>query len=484
MSNLVFVSPESLGIPSGAVREFLCELEEKRLCMHGFLMLRHGKVAAEAYWQPFNANRKHRMYSISKSFTSIAIGMMIEAGKISLESKVSDLFPEYMPNDPHEYLLETTVRDLLMMATCNRNPSYSDKTHDFAQSFFADTGPKHKPGQVFYYDTAATVVLCSIVEKLSGKKMLEYMKPVLDEIGFSQDAYCIEAPDGSSWTGSGILCTPRDLACFALLCLNGGEWNGKQLVNRDFVHAATSWQIDTSVSAANGESRYGYGYQFWRLRKGGFAMIGMGGQFAVCMPENGTILITTADSQGTEGAADILLDAYYRLADKLSPDALPEDATARDMLNEKISKLTIPQPIGRNSTQLEIPKKKYILDENEAGFKWLRFYKEENKCRLQYENKTGEHELVFGMGEYLPGLFPEKYYGRRIGTKDTNYQCICAGAWADDKTFLGTVYSVDDHLGSVRLQLTFSDEKVSVYMVKAAEWFFDGYQGFLSGKLY
>ena len=182
--DLVFATPESLGIPSGAIDDFLEELAEKRLCMHSYLLLRHGKVAAEGYWSPFNEGRKHRMYSISKSFTSIAIGMMIEKGKLSLNSKVSQYFPEYLPENPHPYVLEATIRDLLMMATYNRYNSYSRESMDFTETFFADSGPKHKPGQFFSYDTAATTVLCTIVEKLSGMTMLEYMSPVLDEIGF------------------------------------------------------------------------------------------------------------------------------------------------------------------------------------------------------------------------------------------------------------------------------------------------------------
>ena len=480
--NLTFATPESLGIPSQAVIDFLDELEEKRFCMHSFLLLRHGKVAAEGYWPPFNEKRKHRMYSISKSFTSIAVGMMIDEGLLSLESKVSKFFPEHLPEAPHPYVLEATVRDLLMMATYNEYNSYTVNSPDFTETFFTDSGPKHKPGQFFLYDTAATTVLCAIVEKLSANTMLEYMRPVLDEIGFSKDAYCVQTPEGRSWTGSGILCTPRDLACFALLCMNGGQWNGKQLISRDYIIAATSRQIDTSVSAQGIESRFGYGYQFWCLRKNGFAMYGMGSQYALCIPEHDTILITTADTQGTESAGDILIDMYFKLTEKLSPSPLPEDTQNR--LKKRLSRLSMPFPLGEKEVPLakEVSGKKYILEKNNADMKWLRLHVEADKCRLQYENESGEHELIFGMDKYEPQLFPEKYFGKRIGVRDTHYKCIGAGAWADDKTLLGTIYAVDDYLGSVKFQLTFSGDEVCGFMTKAAEWFFNEYQGFLVGK--
>jgi len=484
MSNLDLTTPESLGIPSGAITEFLNGITEKRLCMHSFLLLRHGKIAAEGYWPPFNKDRKHRMYSISKSFTAIAIGMMLDEGKISLDSTAAEFFPEYIPANPYPYVLESTVRDLLMMATQNERNSYDWESTDYTETFFNHSAPKHKPGQFFHYDTAATTVLCAIVEKLSGKTIIEYMMPVLAQTGFSKDAYCIQTPEGRSWTGSGIMCTPRDLACFAQLCMNGGEWDGKQLLNRDYVTEATSWQIDTSVSADHMEMRYGYGYQIWRLRKGGFAFCGMGSQYAFCMPQHGTILILTGDTQGTGAAGDILFNMYYNLVDKMSPTPLPEDSAVQNKLAECISKLSIPRPLGKAETALakEISGKKFTLEENEAGMKWLQLHVGADKCRLQYENTSGQHELTFGMNKYEPQLFPEKYNGRRMSVRDTHYQCIGAGAWPEDKAFLGTIYSVDDHLGSMKIQLTFTDNEVTGYMTKAAEDFFHDYHGFLAGK--
>ena len=483
--NLTFSTPESLGIPSGAITEFLDEITDRRICMHGFLLLRHGKVAAEGYWPPFDENRRHRVYSISKSFTSIAIGMMIDEGRITLDSKIVDFFPEYLPENPHRFLMEATVRDLLMMATCHKHTTYNWKSTDYVETFFSHSGEKHKPGQLFIYDTSATVVLCAIVEKLSGKTLLEYMMPVLEQTGFSKDAYCIETPEGRSWTGSGIMCTPRDLARFAQLIMNGGEWDGKQLLNRDYVTEATSWQIDSSVSAGGYEIRHGYGYQIWRLRKGGFAFYGIGSQYALCMPEHGTILVLTGDTQGSESAGDTLLNMYFKLLDKLSPTPLPEDANAQSKLAECISKLALPRPLGKTETAVakEISGQKYILEKNDAGMKWLRLLIDADKCRLQYENAAGEQELVYGMGKYEPQLSPGKYNGRRMGVKDTHYQCIGAGAWAKDNCFLGTMYSVDDHLGSCKIQLTFEDNEVSGFMTKSAEDFFDEYQGFLVGKI-
>ena len=483
-NDLISVAPESLGIPSTAVEEFLSEITEKQLCMHSFVLLRHGKIAAEGYWPPFSETRKHRMYSISKSFASIAIGMMIDEGKLSLDSKVADFFPEYLPDDPHPYVLEATVRDLLMMSTFNRQNSYDRYTPNFVKSFITDSHEKHKPGQVFLYDTSGTDTLCAIVEKLSSMPMLEYMRPVLDQIGFSKDAYCIMTPEGGSWAGSGVMCTSRDLARFALLCMNGGKWDGNQLLNHEYVSAATSRQIDNSVTAGGIEFYHGYGYQFWCLRDGGFAMYGMGSQYALCLPRHGTILVVNSDTQGTGSAGEIILDLYFKLIGKISDGPLPENTAAHARLKERISMLTLPRPVGKNITPraCKITGRKYVLDENEAGIKWLKLTIEADKCLLQYEKESGVQEIIFGMNGYEPQLFPEKYHSLRVGIHDTHYQCIGAGAWVKDNTLLGTIYSVDDHLGSIKFQLTFIGDEICGYMNTSTQWFFDGYQGFLVGK--
>ena len=476
--------PESLGIPSGAIDEFLSELKQKRFCMHSFILLRHGKIAAEGYWPPFEESRKQRIYSISKSFTAIAVGMMIKEGKLSLESKVSDYFPEILPESLHSFTLEATVRDLLMMSTCNDQYPYESRLCCYSDDFISNDGNKHKPGQVFLYDTPGTTALCTIIEKLSGMTMLEYMKPVLDEIGFSKDVYCIKTPDGHSWTGSGIICTSRDLVRVALLCMNKGEWNGKQLLDRDFITAATSKQIDTSISSFGIECGYGYGYQIWCLRDAGFFFYGMGSQFALCLPELDMILITTADTQGSESAGDLIIDTFFRLVDKVSPIALPDDKIAYGKLCESIKNLSFPLPRGDETTLItqNISGRTFKLDKNTAGMKWLRLIVESDKCKLEYENETGTHEFVFGMKAFEPFLFPELNFGKQIGIKDTYYKCVGAGAWVSGHTFLGTIYSIDDYMGSIKMQLTFSEDEVTGLMVKAAEWFFDEYQGFISGK--
>ena len=473
-NKLLRVSPESQGVPTGAIIAFMDDLEHDKLNMHSIMLLRNGKILAECYWPFFSADKKHRMYSVSKSFTSAAIGMMIDEGKISLDDKVADFFPEFIPDNPHPYVLQATVRNLLTMSTFN--PSTASGHDDWVKAFFQDPREKIEPGSRFSYDTSATNVLCGIVEKLNGKPILDYMRPVFDEIGISKDIWCIRSPDGRSWTGSGIMCTTEDFARFALLCMHMGEWNGKQLISREYMKAATSRQID------NGDQ--GYGYQFWCLKDGGFSCNGMGGQFAMCLPSKNLILITTADNQAVGDYSVLVHEAFYRLAEKIEKESLPEDAESQKILADKIAAVSIPLPIGGKTTPnaAQYSGVRYTMEANSMGIKWMSVYITSEKCILLYENGAGTHCVILGMGEYIFQKFPEKYHSVQIGTKDRNFDTIAAAAWQDENTLSGMIYSIDDHLGSITITLSFSDGKVRVSMRKVAEFFFDTYQGTAEGS--
>ncbi|MBR4235670.1 MAG: serine hydrolase [Clostridia bacterium] len=474
-------APESLGIASGSVVRFLDKMKTYEFPIHSYIVSRHGKIAAEGYTHPFGPNVKHRMYSVSKSFTSVAIGMLVTEGRLSLDDTAASFFPEYIPENPSPYTMRATVRDLLRMATPNEEGSYNWDSPDFVKTFFDNTIIKHEPGTIFHYDTAGTTVLMAIVEKLAGKPILEYMRPLLDDLDISKDIWCVETPEGRSWTGSGILCTPRDLLKFGQFCLSRGEWNGRQWVSREYMTAATTKQIDTTT-ADSGYIRDGYGYQFWILRRGGFACCGMGSQFAFMDPETDTVMIITADTQGINNAEDAIKYAYYELLDEMADGPLPEDGAALKQLRSY--ETFIPMRPGKLSSPV-IPRVSgvtYDFEENLFGFKWMRAEFENDELELSFEKPNGCFTLYFGIGKWKDILFPEKYAGKNIARMDTNYRCITQAVWDSDDTVLAKIMSVDDYLGSVRMQLTFKNDTLTVFMVKSAENFFNDYRGYLVGS--
>ena len=193
--------------------------------MHSIHIMHKGELIQEEYFSPYEKGRMHRMFSITKSFTSLAVGALIAEGKLSLSDPICKYFPEYTPADADPFLTSMTVQDLLMMRTCHKATTYKlNASAHWVQSFFT-TAPDHRPGMIFKYDTSAAHTLAALVQKLSGQKVLDYLRNVFpDDIGFSKDAYILDDPFGCEIGGSGMIAYPEDLlkvGTFLLSLING-----------------------------------------------------------------------------------------------------------------------------------------------------------------------------------------------------------------------------------------------------------------------
>ena len=136
-----------------AVRSMEQRMESLRLNMHGYQILYRGELIGEHYWESFHRDSLHRMYSITKSFTSLATGLLAAEGKIGLDDRICTYFPEKLPEGgAHPWCEEMTIRDLLTMRTCYESTTFKRYDGDWVESFFRVT-PDHVPGTVFNYDT-------------------------------------------------------------------------------------------------------------------------------------------------------------------------------------------------------------------------------------------------------------------------------------------------------------------------------------------
>ncbi|MBP3543871.1 MAG: serine hydrolase [Lachnospiraceae bacterium] len=308
--NFEHITLEKAGLSKEIIDEFLRLLDEKNAGMDSVILLRGGKICFEKYWEPYDEKTNHRMYSVGKSFTAIAIGLLIGDGKLSVEDYVCDYFPEKLPENVHPFIREMQVKHLLTMSTAHKSTTYKNYDGDWVESFF-HVEPDYHPGTIFSYDTSATHVLCALVQKLSGKDMQTFLKErVLDEIGYSSSEWLTDEA-GVVRGGDGLYCTSRDLAAVAQLCMDGGVYNGKQLIPADYLKDMLSVQISTEHKLAYDE-QLGYGYQVWGNREeGGFTFYGMGGQLAVCFPKKNFVLVTTGNM--TERGKDIrfIYESFY-----------------------------------------------------------------------------------------------------------------------------------------------------------------------------
>ncbi len=474
MSELVFesVKPESVGISSVWIENFADRLEKSQLPIHSILLMKDDKIVTEMYYAPYKADTQHRMFSITKSFVSVAIGLLAEEGRISLDDRIVDYFPEKLPEgELSPYLSDLTIRNMLMMATCHRMTTYkAPGVTDWVGSFFT-TQPSHVPGTTFSYDTSSTHTLCALVEKLTGGKMLDYLKDkFLNEIGFSRESYVVEAPGGESLGGSGLMATPMDLLKFMYVISKEGRVGDRQYIPADYIREATAKQIDTYGKSNTWEEMQGYGYQFWRTTHNGFCCYGMGGQYACYYPEQNIILVTTADTQARAGGTQLIFDAFYQeIYDKLG-EALPKETTDLEAYS---ASRTLFHVEGEHTSSVlqDINNAGYVLNDNKAGFRWMKLSLQKRQGSLHYETNEGVFELPFGMGCNQTVIFPK--YG---------YKAAVSGAFRDENTFLIKANLVDECIGSVYIQLVFKGDEVTVLMRKFEETMFKEFDGFISGR--
>lgn len=483
--NFSFATPAECGVPYEKIHAFIDEIEKRRIMLHGFAILRGDKLFAEGYFAPFHKDFLHRMYSTSKTYTSMAIGALVGEGRISLDDKVSKFFPDKVPENLHPYIAETTIRHLLTMSTPFDRETYGRFVPDWEYSFF-NKPPQVRPGTRFVYDTCGTYIMDCIVERLTGKPFLEYLKDVaLREIGFSEDAWCIQSPDGHSWGGSGVIAKLRDTVRFATLVKNCGVAHGKQLLPADYIKDATSRHISDGHNMSDLYHGRGYGYQIWMAYENGYAFLGMGCECALILPEKDIVAVFIGDTQGEPSYSGMFNIFKEFISDNVGKP-YAEDATAQAVLEERLANLKVPVPKGEKSSTIEsaVNGKEYTIFNNPMQIQSLHFDFNGDGGVFKYKTLRGDKEIPFGMAENVRLKFPEKhYYDYQINLPaNRELNAFASAVWVKENTLLLRVYITDNSLGNLKAYFTFDGDKIAVRMEKVAEWFMDEYQGEAYGK--
>lgn len=321
-------------VSSRSILRFVERLERERVCLHGFELRVRGNIRAEGYYAPFVKGEPHRMYSVSKSMVSLAIGLLMDDGKLSLGDHIVDFFRDKLPESPDPRLMRLTIRDMLRMATCYRKTTYREYVDFNYDGTFFTVPPTHEPGTMFHYDTSCSQVLGALVQRLSGKGLLEFLSErVFAPLGANDPKRWLTDPSGVPTGGTGLLMSLRDLGKVAQMVMDGGCG----LISADYLAAATAKQIGTEMQDPM-EERYGYGYQFWRTRHG-WTMYGMGGQMAIACPEERILLCTTGDTRLDAQGVQRLFNAFFdEIMSHLNEDENPGDEQA---LREKLQNLRV-----------------------------------------------------------------------------------------------------------------------------------------------
>lgn len=284
--------------------------------IHSLMIVSDGKVIYEDWRNGGDATQKHVLNSVSKTFTSIAVGMAISEDVLRLDEKVADIFPEYLPENASDNLRSMNVRDLLTM-TCGHAADHtfemqamakSDSTMNWVKQFLSYP-VAYRPGVIYCYNSVGTFMLSAIIQKRTGQKLIDYLTPRLFEPLGIEDPCWEETKDGISYGGWGLYLKTEDLAKAGQLLLQRGNWNGKQLIPEEWVAEMSKMQTESApaginlIQLAEDSTRVidpdwiqGYGYQMWMCRNNAFRADGARGQFIIVLPEQNSVVVMTANT--------------------------------------------------------------------------------------------------------------------------------------------------------------------------------------------
>nr|WP_288548425.1 serine hydrolase [uncultured Blautia sp.] len=289
----VRATPESQGISSDLFAALLRELDaSKDTEMHHFMALRHGKVICECNFAPYPKGMWHITHSMCKSIAGMAIGMLIEEGKLKLDENIYDIFSDHINAFSKIFRPVITVENLLTMTSgVTFNESGIVSGNDWLGSFL-NASVNGKPGTEFQYNSLNTYVLSAIITKRTGETLTEYLTPRLfAPLGITK-YYWETCPKGITKGGWGLFLCAEDMAKLGQLYLQRGKWNGQQLVSEYWIEISTARHLKTQ------NDTYGYGYQLWmEQRPGSFEYNGMLGQNVIIYPDMDMVLVTNAGNK-------------------------------------------------------------------------------------------------------------------------------------------------------------------------------------------
>jgi CubicO group peptidase (beta-lactamase class C family) len=401
-------APEAEGVSSNDIVQFLDATSKSKTEFHSFMLLRHGKVIAEGWWNPYRADLKHTMYSCSKSFTATAVGFAVQEKKLSLNDKVISFFPHDLPDTVSKFLSELTVKDVLMMSDGQEpDPTgpVGSKYSNWIKGFLA-TPIVHEPGSVFLYNSLGTYMLSAMVQKVTGEKILDYLKPRLFD---PLDIHGIDWEtdlQGINTGGWGLRLKTEDMAKFAQLFLQKGVWNGKQVLPASWVEEASTMKIMQAPDAPqsrrdSSDWLQGYCYQMWRCRHNAFRGDGAFGQFMIVMPEQDAVLAITAETPDMQEELNLV---WQYLLPAFKANKLPADPTASARLKQKIESLALlPPQKNSQSAATTINGRKFMASSNVLHLKIISFDFSNDVCKIKFQTDTTGYQIAFGHARWNSG---------------------------------------------------------------------------------
>jgi CubicO group peptidase (beta-lactamase class C family) len=421
-NNLPRSTPEAEGVTSEAIIRFVEAADKNANEIHSFMFLRHGKVIAEGWWNPYRPELKHTMYSLSKSFTSTAIGFAVSEKLLTVNDKVLSFFPEYVPDTIFTNLEQMTVKDLLTMsAGQDPDPTYrvAGNTGSWPKTFIR-TPVVYEPGTKFLYNSLATFMLSAIAQKVTGEKVIDYLKPrFFIPLGIDSIDWEINA-QGINTGGWGLRLKTEDIARAGQFYLQKGKWNGKQLLAAEWIEEATSFKIDQAPNVPqavkdSSDWMQGYCYQFWRCRHNAYRGDGAYGQYMIVMPDFDAVIAITSQTDDMQKELNLV---WKYLLPGMKNEKLPVNDDAYSKLKAKLSSLALKPDAKSATSQIgkEVSGKRFQFESNNQQVQSLMINASDTLVTLFMKKSNTDYVLNFKPGNWylseteLPGpnLVPNK----------------------------------------------------------------------------
>ncbi len=463
-------TPESQGISSAAILGFVEEADRKVDSLHSVMIVRHGHVVAEGWWAPYAAGTPHELYSLSKSFTSTAVGLAVAEGKLSVDDPVLKFFPEDAPAEPSANLKSMRVSDLLRMSAGHEKEIPISRELLTPKAFLAQPVP-FKPGTRFLYNTPATFMLSAIVQKVTGQSVRDYLEPRLfAPLGIEKPTWDTNT-QGVSLGGYGLYVRTEDIARFGQLYLQKGKWNGQQLLPASWVEAATARQTSNGSSPTSDWDQ-GYGYQFWRCRHGAYRGDGAFGQYCIVMPEQDAVIAITSGLGDMQAVLNLVWD---RLLPAMQPKRLSADKAAQQQLVSRLAGLSLLVAKGSatSPTAVRVAGKKFVFPANEQKLESLTLESGANGTTLVLRFDGHEQRVACGAGAWTKGRVQYGSFADR--------SVAASGAWTDADNFTAKL-CFNELTSLLTLKLHFTGDEV-VFDPSISNAIFPGKLTRLTGRI-
>jgi CubicO group peptidase (beta-lactamase class C family) len=438
-------TPEEQGVGSAELSGFIAAAD-KFDSMNSFMLVRHGQVIAEGWWTPYNRESRHSLYSLSKSFTSTAVGIAIAEGKLSLDDEVLKAFPDAAPSEPSGQLKSMRMSDLLRMNTGHQTePPRTGES--WIKSFLAHPVP-FKPGTHFLYNTSATYMQSAMVQKATGQTVLDYLQPRLfAPLGIENPTWEM-SPEGIATGGYGLSVRTEDIAKFGQLYLQKGKWEGKQLVQAEWVAAATARQTSNGSNPASDWDQ-GYGYQFWRCRHGAYRGDGAFGQYCVVLPEQDAVIAITSGLRDMQAVLNLVWD---KLLPAMQSAPLTENKAAQAELKKQLATLSVRVPTSNADAGKSLGKK-FVFASNERKLESAMLQSRDGITVLELRIDGVEQRIACGHNCWEKAKLA---FGPL-----TTQPAAASGAWTAEDTFTAKLCFYETPF-IVTLQLKFTGDELQL----------------------